>query len=127
LRQYIKSATKGKTELAILLALAQPITYVEKPLFPAILAHSNRCLLSSFFHKHPCLTDRDFKRKNQDLTSGLCSQEKPTSSSYSRMGLSFFQDLPLGMRIDKRIKRTATDIVNKEDEKSLADLINEFS
>ena len=27
------------------------------------------------------------------------------------------------MRIDKRIKRTATDIVNKEDEKSLADLI----
>ena len=31
------------------------------------------------------------------------------------------------MRIDKRIKQTATDIVNKEDEKSLADLIYEFS
>ena len=31
------------------------------------------------------------------------------------------------MRIDKRIKRTTTDIVNKEDEKSLADLIYEFS
>jgi 16S rRNA C1402 N4-methylase RsmH len=43
------------------------------------------------------------------------------------MGLSFLQDMPLVMRIDKRIKRTATDIVNKEDEKSLADLINEFS
>jgi 16S rRNA C1402 N4-methylase RsmH len=36
-------------------------------------------------------------------------------------------NMPLVMRIDKRIKRTATDIVNKEDEKSLADLNYEFS
>jgi len=35
--------------------------------------------------------------------------------------------MPLDMRIDKRIKQTATDIINKEDEKSLADLIYEFS
>jgi 16S rRNA C1402 N4-methylase RsmH len=31
------------------------------------------------------------------------------------------------MRIDKRIKRTAADIVDKEEEKSWADLIYEFS
>ena len=42
------------------------------------------------------------------------------------MDLSFLQDMSLDMRIDKRIKRNATDIVNKEDEKSLADLIYEF-
>ncbi len=41
-------------------------------------------------------------------------------------GLSFQSNMPLDMRIDKRLKRTAADIVNKEDEKSLADLIYEF-
>ena len=41
-------------------------------------------------------------------------------------GLSFLQDMPLDMRIDKRIKTTAADIVNKMDEKSLADLIFRF-
>jgi len=40
-----------------------------------------------------------------------------------RMGLSFQTDMPLDMRIDKRLKTTAADIVNKGDEKSLADLI----
>jgi 16S rRNA (cytosine1402-N4)-methyltransferase len=34
--------------------------------------------------------------------------------------------MPLDMRIDKRLKRTAADIVNKADEKSLADLIYKF-
>lgn len=43
-----------------------------------------------------------------------------------RMGLSFLEDMPLDMRIDKRIKTTAADIVNKADEKSLADLIYRF-
>ena len=42
------------------------------------------------------------------------------------MGLSFAADMPLDMRIDKRIKHTAADIVNKADEKSLADLIYKF-
>ena len=42
------------------------------------------------------------------------------------MGLSFLHDMPLDMRIDKRLKRTAADIVNKADEKSLADLIYKF-
>jgi len=41
-------------------------------------------------------------------------------------GLSFQSNMPLDMRIDKRFKRTAADIVNKEDEEKLADLIYEF-
>ena len=41
-------------------------------------------------------------------------------------GLSFLQDMPLDMRIDKRLKTSAADIVNKADEKSLADLIYKF-
>ncbi len=53
---------------------------------------------------------------------GLCSAQLTDS----RMGLSFLEDMPLDMRIDKRIKSTAADIVNKTDEKSLADLIYEF-
>ncbi len=53
---------------------------------------------------------------------GLCSAQLADS----RMGLSFLQDMPLDMRIDKRIKQTAADIVNKTDEKTLADLIYEF-
>jgi len=43
-----------------------------------------------------------------------------------RMGLSFQTDMPLDMRIDKRLKTTAADIVNEADEKSLADLIYKF-
>ena len=53
---------------------------------------------------------------------GLCSAQLADS----RMGLSFLEDMPLDMRIDKRIKSTAADIVNKTDEKSLADLIYEL-
>ncbi|MHC4425873.1 MAG: 16S rRNA (cytosine(1402)-N(4))-methyltransferase RsmH [Planctomycetota bacterium] len=41
-------------------------------------------------------------------------------------GLSFRANMPLDMRIDKRLRRTAADIVNKGDETSLADLIYEF-
>ncbi len=53
---------------------------------------------------------------------GLCSAQLADS----RMGLSFLHDMPLDMRIDKRLKRTAADIVNKAGEKSLADLIYKF-
>ena len=53
---------------------------------------------------------------------GLCSAQLADN----RMGLSFLHDMPLDMRIDKRLKRTAADIVNKADEKSLADLIYKF-
>lgn len=41
-------------------------------------------------------------------------------------GLSFQANMPLDMRIDKRLKRSAADIVNKDDEKKLADLIYKF-
>jgi len=44
----------------------------------------------------------------------------------SEFGLSFQANMPLDMRIDKRLKHTAADIVNETDEKSLADLIYEF-
>jgi 16S rRNA (cytosine1402-N4)-methyltransferase len=44
----------------------------------------------------------------------------------SEVGLSFQANMPLDMRIDKRLKRSAADIVNSVDEKSLADLIYRF-
>ena len=53
---------------------------------------------------------------------GLCSAHLADP----KMGLSFLQDMPLDMRIDKRLKATAADIVNKTDEKTLADLIYNF-
>jgi len=53
---------------------------------------------------------------------GVCSAQLADSE----FGLSFQTDMPLDMSIDKRIKTTAADIVNKSDEKSLADLIYKF-
>lgn len=53
---------------------------------------------------------------------GLCSAQLADA----KMGLSFQMDSPLDMRIDKRLKTTAADIVNKTDEKALADLIYKF-
>jgi len=53
---------------------------------------------------------------------GVCSSQLADVE----MGLSFQTNMPLDMRIDKRIKSTAADIVNKADEKSLADLIFKF-
>jgi len=53
---------------------------------------------------------------------GLCSAQLVDSQA----GLSFTTNMPLDMRIDKRLKTTAADIINEGDEKSLADLIYEF-
>ncbi|MFA5238208.1 MAG: 16S rRNA (cytosine(1402)-N(4))-methyltransferase RsmH [Phycisphaerae bacterium] len=53
---------------------------------------------------------------------GLCSSQLADT----KMGLSFQMDSPLDMRMDERLKTTAADIVNKSDEKSLADLIYKF-
>ena len=53
---------------------------------------------------------------------GVCSAHLADA----KMGLSFLENMPLDMRIDKRLKRTAADIVNEADEKSLADVIYEF-
>jgi 16S rRNA (cytosine1402-N4)-methyltransferase len=53
---------------------------------------------------------------------GLCSAQLEDAG----FGLSFQANMPLDMRIDKRLKRTAADIVNKTDEESLANLIYQF-
>jgi 16S rRNA (cytosine1402-N4)-methyltransferase len=53
---------------------------------------------------------------------GVCSAQLADAG----FGLSFQTNMPLDMRINKRIERTAADIINKTDEKSLADLIYEF-
>lgn len=53
---------------------------------------------------------------------GLCSAQLADSG----FGLSFQANMPLDMRIDKRLKRSAADIVNETDEESLADLIYEL-
>lgn len=53
---------------------------------------------------------------------GICSAQW----SDAEIGLSFRTNMPLDMRIDKRLRRTAADIVNETDEKSLADLIYKY-
>jgi 16S rRNA (cytosine1402-N4)-methyltransferase len=50
---------------------------------------------------------------------GVCSSQLADVEK----GMSFQQNMPLDMRIDERLKTTAADIVNKADEKTLADLI----
>jgi 16S rRNA (cytosine1402-N4)-methyltransferase len=60
----------------------------------------------------------DFILADLGVSSGQLADEQ--------IGLSFMQNMPLDMRIDKRIKTTAADIINKMDEKSLADLIYKF-
>jgi 16S rRNA (cytosine1402-N4)-methyltransferase len=82
-----------------------------------ILLHSNYSLISEQVHEQG-IDKVDFILA--DL--GLCSAQLADS----KMGLSFLHDMPLDMRIDKRLKSTAADIVNKADEKFLADLIYKF-
>jgi len=53
---------------------------------------------------------------------GVCSAQLDDD----RMGLSFQRNMPLDMRLDKRLKTTAADIINSADEKTLADLIYRF-
>jgi 16S rRNA (cytosine1402-N4)-methyltransferase len=53
---------------------------------------------------------------------GVCS----TQLADEQMGLSFQQNMPLDMRLDKSIKTTAADIINRTDEKTLADLMYKF-
>jgi len=53
---------------------------------------------------------------------GLCFRQVMEK----RYGLSFQTDMPLDMRIDKRLKTTAADIINNLDERSLAELIYKY-
>ncbi len=53
---------------------------------------------------------------------GVCSAQLADRE----LGLSFQVDMPLDMRIDQSLETTAADIVNKVDEKRLADLLYQF-
>jgi 16S rRNA (cytosine1402-N4)-methyltransferase len=53
---------------------------------------------------------------------GVCSAQLEDDL----MGLSFQRNMPLDMRLDKRLKTTAADIINSADETTLADLIYRF-
>jgi 16S rRNA (cytosine1402-N4)-methyltransferase len=53
---------------------------------------------------------------------GVCSAQLEDE----QMGLSFQRNMPLDMRLDKRLQTTAADIINRTDEKALADLIYKF-
>ncbi|MHC4624017.1 MAG: 16S rRNA (cytosine(1402)-N(4))-methyltransferase RsmH [Planctomycetota bacterium] len=53
---------------------------------------------------------------------GVCSSQLADRE----VGLSFQTNMPLDMRIDKRLQSTAADIVNEADEKALADLLYRF-
>ncbi|MBN1127064.1 MAG: 16S rRNA (cytosine(1402)-N(4))-methyltransferase RsmH [Sedimentisphaerales bacterium] len=41
-------------------------------------------------------------------------------------GLSFQQPMPLDMRLDDRLEKTAADLINKTDEKTLADILYQY-
>lgn len=53
---------------------------------------------------------------------GFCSAQLDDDEK----GLSFQREMPLDMRMDKRLTTTAADIVNEYDKKSLADLIYKY-
>jgi len=79
--------------------------------------HSNFCELADQLDAAG-ISGADFILADLGINSGqLADPER---------GLSFQADMPLDMRIDKRIKTTAADIINGVDEKALADLIYEF-
>ena len=82
-----------------------------------ILIHSNFSKIADCLHNEG-IDSVDFILA--DL--GVCSAQL----SDVEIGLSFQSNMPLDMRFDKRLKTTAADIVNKADEKSLADLIYRF-
>ncbi len=53
---------------------------------------------------------------------GVCSAQLDDVE----MGLSFQKNMPLDMRLDKRLTRSAADIIKEADEKALADLIYKY-
>ncbi|RKY24173.1 MAG: 16S rRNA (cytosine(1402)-N(4))-methyltransferase [Planctomycetota bacterium] len=82
-----------------------------------ILLHCNFSQIGEHLHKQG-VKEVDFILA--DL--GICSAQLADAN----LGLSFQANMPLDMRIDKRLTTTAADIVNKTDERTLADLIYRF-
>jgi len=82
-----------------------------------IVLHSNFSQISKQLHQQG-IEKVDFILADLGVSSAQLADPE--------FGLSFQTNMPLDMRIDKRLKRTAADIVNKTDEKSLADLIYGF-
>ena len=80
-------------------------------------------LNSNFSHLAEQLHGQGFDKVDFILADlGLCSAQLADA----QMGLSFQTNMPLDMRMDKRLKTTAADIVNAADENYLADLIYRF-
>jgi 16S rRNA (cytosine1402-N4)-methyltransferase len=82
-----------------------------------ILITSNFSQISEHVHKHG-IEKVDFILADLGVSSSQLAD--------AEIGLSFQTNMPLDMRIDKRLKTTAADIVNTADEKHLADLIYRF-
>ena len=82
-----------------------------------ILLHSNFSQITEQLHQHR-IEAVDFILADLGVSSAQLADID--------MGLSFQVNMPLDMRIDKRLKTTAADIINRFDEKSLADLIYQF-
>lgn len=82
-----------------------------------ILLHSNFSQISEQL-KEQGIEKVDFILADLGLCSAQIADEK--------FGLSFQTNMPLDMRIDKRLKLSAADIVNRFDEKNLADLIFKY-
>ena len=82
-----------------------------------ILVHSN------FSH----ITEQVYKQSIKEVDFILADLGvSSVQLSDTEKGLSFLEDMPLDMRIDKRLKTTAADIIKDADEKSLADLIYKY-
>ena len=98
-------------------ALRKAETRLEELSCGKILVHSNFSRISD------CLGRQEIEKVDFILADlGLCSAQVADE----KIGLSFQTNMPLDMRIDKRLKSTAADIVNRENEKDLADLIFKF-
>ncbi len=88
-------------------------------------ALSCRVLLikSNFSRIDQCLQEHGISQVDLIMADlGFCSAQLEEEE----MGLSFLQDCPLDMRIDRSLTTTAADIVNNTDERQLADLIYAF-
>jgi len=92
-------------------------TFLKPLACKTILIHSNFAKIKS--QLQACGIDKvDFILADLGVSSAQLADE--------HLGLSFDTDMPLDMRLDKRLRTTAADIVNRMDEKALAELIYKF-